>query len=156
MKLVAGQQKKQIKDKIDEIEINFSGVDVPVGYGIISADQYDPGYCEVLIAAMRCGLDRKGAAGAIGVSFETFEKWEAEYPQFAEAAKVGDSLHNLFWQQQGIKGLVFSPTGKQLNSKVYGLNMAARFGWGNAKEEDKKQLRVLAFELGQKPQYDKE
>ena len=156
MKLVSGQQKKIIDDKLETLDADFGAIDTPYFDGIIGAGQYDPGFCKVLIAAMRRGLDRKGAAGAIGISYATFEKWEADYPEFAEAAKVGDSLMALFWQQQGIKGLVFSPTGKQLNSKVYALNMAAHFGWGEAKGEDKKQLRVLAFELGQKPNYEQE
>ena len=156
MKLVEGQQKKQVEDKLRGIHAQFDDVSGVYVGDIISADQYDKEFCQVLLTAMRHGLDRKGAAGAIGISYETFELWVKNYPEFAEAAKVGDSLSQLFWQKQGIKNLTYSPTGKQINSKLYTLFMQSRFGWGEQKEESKKQLRVLAFELNQKPELEPE
>ena len=156
MKLVEGQQKKQLEEKLTDLRANFDGAECIYSSSIISADQYHKDFCEVLLSAMRHGLDRKGAAGAIGISYETFELWIKKYPEFAEAAKVGDSLSQLFWQKQGIKNLTYSPTGKQINSKLYTLFMQSRFGWGEQKEETKKQLRVLAFELNQKPELEPE
>ena len=153
MKLVAGQEKKEANKRLENLkaEMNTGGVFCDDTGAIIAASQYDQKFCEILLTAMQHGLDRKGAAGAIGISFETFEKWEADHPEFAEAAKVGESLSQLFWQKQGIKNLTYSPTGKQINSKLYSIFAKERLGWGEAKEDTKKQVRVLAFELNQKP-----
>ena len=153
MKLVEGQQKKVLEDKLRDLKLAFGDGGVTGAYSvdIIPADQYDKAFISVLITAMRHGLDRKGAAGAIGISYATFEDWVKKYPEFAAAAEVGDSLSQLFWQQQGIKNLTYSPTGRQINSKLYALFMQARFGWGEPKEESKKQLRALAFELVEQP-----
>ena len=150
-KLIEGQLKKQIDAKMDDVNASLSDPHIAHFGGIIGPDQYDPEFCKVLIAAMRQGLDRKGAAGAIGISWETFEKWIDWHPEFAEAAKLGDSMSLYFWQVKGIQNLTYTPTGKQINSKLYQLNMAARFGWGKMDEESKKSGRALAFELTYKP-----
>ena len=158
MKLVSGQQKKQVEAKLKDLHSTFlSGPSGAYVGEIIPADQYDDKFCDVLLTAMRHGLDRKGAAGAIGISFETFKKWVADHPSFRAAAEVGDAQCQLFWQTQGIKNLTYSPTGRQMNSKIYQLFMQANCGWSDAaKEEAKKKVRVLAFELNQEPDHDKE
>lgn len=146
--MVKGQQKKLVDERLSDLSREFEGNDRVWTWSIVRADQYDPEYCKIVIEAMRNGFDKKGAAGSIGISWATFELWEDKYPEFKEAAAVGESLHAAFWQKQGIKNLTFTPTGKQINSKVYGVNMAARFGWGDSKQvDDKKQKRDLAFEL---------
>ena len=156
-KLAVGQDKNLVSAKLREVCDDFSGVDcAPPFSGIYSAAEYQPGFCEVVVCAMSQGLDRKGAAGAIGCDFETFEKWEAEHPAFAKAVAIGESKAQYFWQKQSIKHLVFSPTGKQINSKVLALNMQARYGWGEPKEETKQRMRVLAFELDKAPKYEKD
>ena len=149
-KLVAGQQKKEAEEKLKNLTRSLVGGGVYVG-AIISADQYDEEFVDVLLCAMRHGLDRKGAAGAIGVSWKTFQKWVADHPKFAEAAEVGDTLCQTFWQMKGINNLTYSPTGRQINSKIYQMFMQSNCGWGEQKEEAKKQMRVLAFELNEKP-----
>lgn len=149
--LVVGQQKKIAEDKLNDLSAIFSGTEGAYVGGIVPTEKYDDQFCEVLLTAMRHGLDRKGAAGAIGISYETFEIWEKRHPKFAEAAKVGDSLCQTFWQLQGIKNLTYSPTGRQINSKLYQLFMQSICGWGEQKEEAKKQMRVLAFELNSQP-----
>ena len=140
------------EDKLKDLHASFDGTIGAYVGGIVPADQYDDSFCEVLLTAMRHGLDRKGAAGAIGISYKTFERWLADYPKFAEAAEVGDTLCQTFWQMQGIKNLTFSPTGRQINSKLYQLFMQNLCGWGDQKSEDKSKARgVLAFTLTAEP-----
>ena len=153
MELAKGQQKIQVGKKIRELYLDFDGVDSAPTYdsAIYSESDYQPDFCEMVICAMANGLDRQGAAGAIGCSFDTFEKWEADHKDFAKAVQIGEAKAAYFWQKQSIKHLVYSPTGKQVNSKILSLNMQARYGWGEPKEPQKKQMRMIAFELNEPP-----
>ena len=99
---------------------------------------------------MARGFDKQAAAGSIGITMATFDKWVAEHKQFAKAVEVGENRCALFWQKASIENLTYQPTGKQINSKLYALNMAQRFGWGEVKEEGSKQMRLLAFESGER------
>lgn len=154
--LPAGKQKKIIT-QIDELRQDLVEVDaVSDCPAIYNAEDYQPEFCRLVVAAMSRGFDERATAGAIGVTWATFEKWQADHPKFAESVDVGKNLNHLFWQKLAIKNMVFRPTGKQLNTKAYGINVAARFGWGAEKEDEKKQTRVLAFELNEPPSYKKE
>lgn len=157
MGLPISKQKKRAENKIDTLFRDMNDIDdVCHDLDIVRAEDYEPDLCKVVLYAMAKGLDRDGAAGALCVSKQTFEDWEHKYPDFKKAIEVGQSLNSLYWQKQGIKNLVYTPTGKQINSKVYAMNMAARFGWGEVKEEKKREVGVLAFTVRDRPNYQKE
>lgn len=151
MGLPVGNKKSVIEQKSLDLFDDMGQVDKVAckDTAIFTEADFDPDFCRLVVDAMRHGLSKKAAAGAIGISYEVFEKWRDKYPKFDEAVKVGETLNATFWEKQGIKNLIFVPTGKQINSKVYQMNMQARFGWGESKEEAKKQTRLLAFEINE-------
>ena len=150
MDLPVGNKKKQIEEKKRSALKDMSAIEPAGSMTIFNAKDYEPEMCGLLLDAMSRGFDRKAAAGSIGVSMDTFNKWLSDHKDFAHAAEVGDNRCALFWQKASIENLTYQPTGRQINSKLYALNMAARFGWGEVKDETSKQMRVLAFEMAEK------
>lgn len=84
---------------------------------------YDPAYCERVIAWGRDGKSRTWMAAEIGVHRETLYNWEKQHPEFFDALKRAKALEQQWWEDAGQTGMV----GDKFNGQVWGRSMAARF-----------------------------
>lgn len=89
---------------------------------------------EMLIEEMAKGYSIEAFCGKIGISIDTFYRWETEHPQLSEAKKLGICQSQLFWERAGMAGM-FGKT-KGFNATVWIFSMKNRFGWRDKKDVD--------------------
>lgn len=59
---------------------------------------YDPSYCDLMVASMRQGLSVHGFAGIVGVSQRTIYNWIDRHPEFAAAAQIGQAVRTAAYE----------------------------------------------------------
>jgi hypothetical protein len=108
--------------------------------------KYDTKYDQMLIDHMSEGLSFESFAGVIGMTKDTIYNWLRQYESFADAKKIGTQKSLLFWEKLGRDGIFsiskterigskIETNSRALNSSVYRLNMANRFGWKDRVEQ---------------------
>jgi hypothetical protein len=98
--------------------------------------KYRDHYCEEIVEHMAQGLSKESFAGKIRVSRSTLYTWFEKYPEFAEAAGVGE-LASLYWYEKlGNDNLISLSGLSSLNAGAYALMMTNKHGWrSRAKDE---------------------
>jgi len=109
--------------------------------------EYDPEYCEKLIAYQSQGKSFLAFAGHIGVTYQTLYNWAEAHPEFQAARDLADARCRDWWEREGLEGLhdvsetVTEPDGtktvttRKMNAAVYRLNMINRFpDWSDRRE----------------------
>lgn len=61
--------------------------------------QYQPGFCERLVAAGREGKTLLAFASEIGVTTQTLRDWEKKHPAFAEALTMAKEATAAWWEE---------------------------------------------------------
>lgn len=91
--------------------------------------KYQPEYCDRLIEHMSKGLSLDSFAGSIGVSVDCIHNWAKEYPDFAEAKKIGFAKMLLFFEEMGLGG----QTGEfeKWNASTYIFTMKNKCKWSD-------------------------
>ena len=93
--------------------------------------KYKPEYCETLMENMGEGLSFEACCGLIGIDKTTGYEWTKKFPDFSNAKKRGEALSQLWWEQQGKKGMFW---GKDFNGVVWVFAMKNRFDWRDNKD----------------------
>lgn len=107
--------------------------------------EYDPKYCDELVAHMSKGLSWESFAGKLGVCRQTLYAWAKAHPEFLNARQHGIDANLLFWEEQGNMGLWQDEGGPKLNASIWMFNMKARHHWRDRAEiEVKVESRDLA------------
>lgn len=96
--------------------------------------KYKPEYCQMLIEHMAQGLSFMSFAAKIDTTSVRLYDWVKRFPDFRYAKEVGTQKSLMFWEKLGVNNIISesqSPGGwsRSLNSAVYRLQMANRFGW---------------------------
>lgn len=85
---------------------------------------YDPAYCERVIAMGKDGLSVVEMADELDVSRNTLEtNWPAAHPEFLEALTRAREASQAWWEKAGRSGIFM----QGFNSSVWSRSMAARF-----------------------------
>lgn len=87
--------------------------------------EYKPEYCDQVKDFMRLGYSRMAAAGHIGVCYNTFRAWQAQYPGFMQAVNEGSAARLVFLET----GLLEAASGPQVTSRIFALKNAAPEEW---------------------------
>ena len=61
---------------------------------------YDPKYCEELIAHMKEGFSLEAFAGRIGVCEKTLYNWRDAHEEFLQAIKRGQPASRFAWEKK--------------------------------------------------------
>ena len=93
--------------------------------------KYKKEFCDTLIDNMAEGLSFEACCGIIGISKDTGYRWIKEHEDFSDAKKRGDVLSQLWWENQGKKGMFW---GKDFNATVWVFAMKNRHDWSDRKD----------------------
>lgn len=108
-------------------------------------------YSIMLVEHMSKGYSFEAFGAVVYAGKETLYIWLKEYPFFANAKKVGESLSRLFWEGQAINNLLFYKDGQQIQPAIWIFNMRNRFGWTDRQEieigDESKKLFKLSYNL---------
>jgi len=87
---------------------------------------YDPSYCDTVIALGKEGKTVTQMAAALDVTKQTLHNWKAVHPEFFDAMTRATIHSQAWWEEMGQANLISMP-GTSLNGSVYSRSMAARF-----------------------------
>jgi transposase len=85
--------------------------------------EYDPAYCERVIALGKQGKSKVVMAAELGVTKPTLENWARQHPEFLSALGLAMTHAQVWWENAGQKGL----TAEKFNASIWSRSMAARF-----------------------------
>jgi hypothetical protein len=85
--------------------------------------EYDPAYCEEVIALGREGKSKAQMAAHFDVSRQTIDNWAAAHPAFLEALNRAMVHCQAWWEDKGAKGMEMPG----FNAAVWKKSMEARF-----------------------------
>lgn len=96
--------------------------------------KWDDSFPDKLEAHLATGLSIEAFCGEVGISVDTFYRWEKVRPALSEAKKRGLAKSQSFWEKLGMAGM----TGKikNFNSAIWIFNMKNRFGWRDMPPDD--------------------
>ena len=94
--------------------------------------EYDPSYCEQVIAWGTEGKSVTWMAAHLGVCKQTLHNWAQVHPEFFDAFTRARLLCQAWWEDQGQAGM-YAPG---FNGSVWAKNMGARFkeDWSDSKQ----------------------
>lgn len=114
--------------------------------------KYKPEYCQLLIEHMEKGFSFESFAGIVGTCRQTIYTWTEDYPEFLDAKKEASGRCQVFWEEQGLKGLWNQHQGKNLNTSNWIFQMKNRFGWKDRVESEhsvSEKVEKLVIDLGE-------
>lgn len=85
--------------------------------------EYDPAYCDRVIALGKQGYSRAEIASDLDCSRQTLANWEKEHSEFLDALKRARDESLAWWEQQARKGL----TNKNFNATIWSKSVSGRF-----------------------------
>lgn len=89
--------------------------------------KYKPEYCQMLIDHCKVGNSFETFGATIGVSRDNVYEWAKQFPEFSEAKSTALDMAQLFYEQEGSKGMLGKT--RNFNSTVWVFNMKNRFKW---------------------------
>lgn len=96
--------------------------------------KYDPSACAKVVALGQGGCSRTEIFAELGIGWNTFLRWEAEYPDFRQAIQDAKRFEQAWWEKAGRAAMFKIPMmigGKQqtldFNSAGYAFAMENRF-----------------------------
>lgn len=90
---------------------------------------YDPSYCEKLIAHMTMGLSFESFAATINTHRATLYDWVQKFPEFDDAKKKGIEKSLLWHEAHGNKSIAGG--NKNFNSTAWIFAMKNKFRWAD-------------------------
>ena len=88
---------------------------------------YDPKYCEFVIAMGREGKSKAQIAATIGVTRVTMWGWAQKHEEFFNALALSEELALKWWEDVAQDHLKQTKDGLTLNTSLWSRSMAARF-----------------------------
>ena len=86
--------------------------------------EYRPEFCQACIDFMGQGFSLTAFAGSIGFCGETMTAWQATYPEFSKAVRMGRAAR-LQWLERGLH----KAEGAQVTAKIFALKCACPDEW---------------------------
>ena len=88
--------------------------------------KYNPKICDRLPSMFENGESVAEVCKELGISKQTFYRWEEEHTEFSDAKKEGIGRSEAWWNRLGREGA----SGEHaINPTVWIFNMKNRFGW---------------------------
>ena len=89
--------------------------------------QYQPEFCDEVVAFLKEGHSLQAFAGKIGASHPSLYDWIAKHPDFAEAVKRAQAKSALWWEKRILE---FAQTGQgNAAAIIFGLKNRAAQDW---------------------------
>ena len=88
---------------------------------------YNPIYCERVLAWGEQGKSKAWMAARIGVVRQTLENWAQAHPEFMDAFTRSQDLAQGWWEDAGQNHMISRPSEASINTGVWSRSMAARF-----------------------------
>jgi hypothetical protein len=85
-----------------------------------------------ILALMKSGASKVEVAVELGISRDTFYRWEKEHVEFSDTIKEGAWISQAWWEKQGRENLM----NKGFNNTLWYMNMKNRFGWTDSPRPD--------------------
>jgi hypothetical protein len=85
---------------------------------------YDPAFCDSVIALGMEGAGKAEIAYTLGVVRQTLDDWAKRHPRFLDAMSRAREAAAGWWAEQGRKGFLL---GKQFNAQAYSFQVRNRF-----------------------------
>lgn len=85
--------------------------------------KYDPAFCEIFVEMSSNGCSRVEFCAKVGIVYETFLKYQKQFPEFGEAVHKGLLLCQSWWEKQGRENV----GNKGFNQRLWEINMTNRF-----------------------------
>ncbi len=98
--------------------------DTPASRPVGRPSEYDPAYCERVIALGKEGKSRAEIASALGHARQTIANWEADHPEFLDAMTRAKDEELAWWEAKARKGI---DLGSQFNATLWSKSMGGRF-----------------------------
>ena len=95
----------------------------PEGQVLGRPTKYLPEMCDKVVAWGKLGKSKTWMAGALGISRDTFNRWEHENEAFSDAITRAMALSQMWWEDAGQDAL----TNREFQSSVWSRSMGARF-----------------------------
>lgn len=92
--------------------------------------KYLPEFCEQCIEFMGLGYSLTAFAGKIGVSRATVTTWLKEWPEFGEAAAIGQASRTMKLEETLLAG----ESGPKVQGHIFALKNAAPDDWKDKRE----------------------
>ena len=89
--------------------------------------EYDPSFCDVVIAQGKLGKSIVQMALACGVCLTTLKTWAAEHPEFLAAFTLAKEYSLQWWESIAQTHMIEEPGAAKINQGVWSRSMAARF-----------------------------
>jgi hypothetical protein len=89
--------------------------------------EYDPAFCDVVIAQGKLGKSIVQMALACGVCRNTLKGWAAEHPEFLTAFTLAKEYSLQWWESIAQTHMIEEPGAAKINQGVWSRSMAARF-----------------------------
>ena len=94
--------------------------------------KYKPEFCQIVIDEMAQGSSKEAAAGALGVTYQTFYNWMDRHQEFFDAVKEGQTKSRLWWEKVGRAAALGKVPGFQGTPWVF--SMKNIHGWSDKVE----------------------
>lgn len=92
--------------------------------------KYEERFCDELIEFMGKGYSLTAFAGSICVARSTINEWMAAFPEFSEAARVGQARRTMKLEE----GLISGESGPKVTGHIFALKNADPEGWKDKQE----------------------
>jgi hypothetical protein len=86
--------------------------------------EYDPAFCEVVIAAGREGKSRAEIAAELDCTRETLNEWAKAHPEFSDALNRAKEFELAWWEGKARVGV---DKGGQVNAALWSRSVSGRF-----------------------------
>lgn len=103
----------------------MSGADKKAATKVGRPSKYKPVYCNEVIETMATGLSLTAFAGVIGVSRDTVNAWQHEYPEFSDAVKTAKAKRTMTLERQ----MLAMENGPAVTARIFALKNAAPEEW---------------------------
>ena len=91
--------------------------------------KYSEAYCNEVIECLAEGHSVSAFAGRVGVTRSTVYKWAEDFPDFAEALKIGQAKAVEFWEKILVK--VARDGGGNATAVIFALKNRANDDWAD-------------------------
>lgn len=95
---------------------------------------YDPAYCEQLVAHMETGASVASFAASIDVARSTINKWAEVHPEFSEALSRGKAKCAAWWEKTGRK--VAESGDGNASMVIFGLRNMGADDWQDVQKRE--------------------
>ncbi len=94
--------------------------------------KYNPEYIDLVVSLMEKGWSKTRVAAHLRVHKDTLYEWIKQHPDFSDAVRVGETLSEAWWEEQGVTAL----TSKEYNTNMFKWLTSNIHGWTDKQSQD--------------------